>query len=364
MRVLVTGGSGFIGTSLVARFLDRNDRVTVLDLIPPAADQAARVHYVQGDVRDPQCVARAMTGAGLVIHLAAAHHDFGISEATFFSVNEGGAEVLTGAMIEANVQRACFYSSVAVYGAAPEPRTEEVRPVPLNAYGDSKLAGERVFRRWAEGASKRQAIVIRPTMTFGPGNFANMYSLIRQVHRRMFLQVGAGQNGKSIAYVDNLVDATLFLVSQELTSAFNVYNYVDLPIPTSSEISNAVRLALGRNPARLNIPLWLALAVAWPLDVVARMTGKNLPITAARIRKLAGSRTVYSGEKLEVTGFRAKVSVEEGIRRMVEWYLQEGHALPVERRIPPASQSEQVGQANRPSDGRVLEKPEGQRAIN
>lgn len=339
MHVLVTGGSGFLGATLAARCAARGDRVTILDLTSPPSSLVPQVRFVQGDVRDRTRVADALAGVDLVLHLAAAHHDFGISPSTYFSVNEGSAEVLSREMTSAKVNRICFYSSVAVYGTAPEPRAEETQPAPTTTYGASKLAGEHVFRRWVEAAAGRQALVVRPTMTFGPGNFANMYNLIRQIHRRRFLEVGTGRNAKSVAYVDNLVDATLFLLGREVRQPFDIFNYVDEPPPRSAEISNAIRLALGRSPARFRLPLSLTLALAWPLDLVAWITGRNLPITAARIRKLAQSRTVYSGEKIRAAGFRAEVTLVEGIRRMVDWYLHEGHAMVADPRIPPAWQA-------------------------
>lgn len=339
MHYLVTGGAGFIGGRLCAALLARGDRVTVLDLAPvPAsrAGEAAPTRVVRGDVRDPAAVRDAIAGCDAVFHLAAAHHDFGIDRATYFGVNEGAAEVLCAAMDATGVHDVCFYSSVAIFGDAPEPHHEDAPTAPNNDYGASKLAGEVVFRRWAAGAPRRRVIVIRPTVTFGPGNFANMFSLIRQIDSGLFVQVGAGDNVKSLSYVENLVDATLFLWDRPAAAPFEAYHWVEKPDFTSGAIAAAISTALGRAAPRLRVPLGAAVALAAPFDLVIRLTGRNLPISSARVRKLAADRTKFEADKVRGAGFRPRVPLEEGIRRMVAWYRAEGRRQTPVRHLPPA----------------------------
>ncbi len=339
MHFLVTGGAGFIGRLLCPALLARGDRVTVLDLAPmpaPRPGGPAPTRVVRGDVRDPAAVREALAGCDAVFHLAAAHHDFGIDHATYFGVNEGGATVLCNAMEAAGVRDVCFYSSVAIFGDAPEPHHEDAPTAPNNDYGASKLAGEMVFRRWATAEPGRRVLVIRPTVTFGAGNFANMYSLIRQVDSGLFFQVGAGDNVKSLSYVENLVDATLFLWDRPDAAPFEAYHWVEKPDLTSGEIAAAISAALGRPAPRLRVPLGVALALAAPFDAVIRLTGRNLPVSSARVRKLAADRTKFEADKVRTAGFRPRVALDDGIRRMVAWYQAEGRRQPVVRHIPPA----------------------------
>jgi nucleoside-diphosphate-sugar epimerase len=276
-----------------------------------------------------------------VVHLAAAHHDFGISTPTYFDVNEGGARVLTGEMDRAGVRRACFFSSVAVYGDVPEPKTEETVPAPANPYGASKLAGEEVFRRWVEQGGGRRALVIRPAVVFGPRNFANVYALMRQIHSGLYLPVGPGANVKSMAYVENVVDAALHLLARSDLPPFDAYNYVDVPDLTSRGIGDAIAEALGRRPPSVTVPLPVALALAAPFDALIRVTGRNLPISSARVRKLATAQTKFDAAKVRSAGFQPAHTVRDGIRRMAEWFLAEGRHQPVVSHLPP----ERVGGA-------------------
>lgn len=334
MRILITGGSGFIGRYFCERFSREGHPTTILDLVPPSWEQRA-MRFVKGDVRDPASVRHALQGCDAVLHLAAAHHDFGISPSTYFAVNEAGSAVLCEAMDELGVRDVCFLSTVAVYGDAPEPHTEDSLTQPSSPYGKSKLAAEQTFHRWTGKGQGRRALVIRPTVVFGPRNFANMYSLIRQIHRGFFLPVGRGTNVKSLAYVENLVAAVAWLWRMPGRPSFDLYNYADKPDLTSRQITEAIYGALGRRPPRLRMPLSLARALAVPFDWGISVTGRNIPISTARVEKLASAQTLFAADKIARTGFTRPVALQEGIRRTVEWFVTEGRLLSREWRTPP-----------------------------
>ena len=213
MKYCVTGGSGFIGSYVCETLRARGDEIVILDLVDPPA---INVHdrFVKGDVRDPAACRAAVEGCDRIIHLAAAHHDFGIAEKTYFDVNEGAAHVLCDAADTAGVPSISFYSTVALYGDAPGRLHEETVPQPNSPYGASKLAGEKVLKAWTERGGDRTSLVIRPTVTFGPRNFANVYSLIRQIHGKKYVTVGKATNIKSLSYVENIIGATFFLLEK------------------------------------------------------------------------------------------------------------------------------------------------------
>ena len=335
MNILITGGSGFIGRFFAEQLSAAGHRLVNLDLVAPDAP-ALFARDVRGDVRDPRAVARGVEGCDAVLHLAAAHHDFGIERDTYFAVNEGAARVLCTAMDDAGITKVCFFSSCAVYGDVPEPRHENGPTAPDSHYGASKLAGEAVFREWS-GRGDRRTLVIRPTVTFGPRNFANMYSLIRQIDSGRYLSVGAGTNIKSLSYVENIVDATLMLWAREEVPAFNVFNYIDKPDLTSRQIADAIYRALGRTPPGFSVPTPLALMLGLPFDAVIALTGKNLPVSTARIKKLAVAQTKFEADKLAAAGFTPRVPLTQGIERMVQWYVREGRAQRPVWHIPPAA---------------------------
>jgi nucleoside-diphosphate-sugar epimerase len=337
VRILITGGGGFIARHFVERLTREGIALTLFDLAPPEWDPGSAT-VLLGDVRDPRALRQALVGGrcDAVLHLAAAHHDSGIAPETYYDVNEGGARTLCGVLDELSIRDVCFLSTVAVYGDAPEPRREDTPVRPTTAYGKSKLAAERVFQTWAGGAPGRRAVVIRPPVVFGAGNYANMYALIRQIDSGRFLQIGNGRNVKSLVYVENLVAATLLAWRREGAPAFEIVNVVDKPDLTSREIAEVLSRALGKAPPRHSIPLGLGLALGLPFDAFSLLTGRSLPVSTARIRKYAGEQTKFEADKLARLGFRAGVGLEEGLRRMVEWYHREGGGQPARPRLPPA----------------------------
>ncbi len=335
MRICITGGSGFIGSYFCRFHHERGDEVVILDLIDPPSGLPYD-EFIKGDIRDPVAVKRALDGCDAMLNLAAAHHDFGIEHQTYFDVNRQGSQVLCDAMDECGIRRACFYSTVAVYGDAPVPHEETTVPEPLTPYGASKLEGEQVFKAWTEQGDGRRCLVIRPTVTFGVHNFANMYSLIRQVDSGRFFRVGRGGNIKSLSYIENIVEATTHLWDRTEGEAFDVFNYIDKPDLTSWEIVEQVYTSLGKRPPGFAVPMWFARLLALPFDVVIAITGKNLPISGPRVKKLFSTQTKFESDKMMAAGYSPTVPLREGIDRMVKWYLKSGKNESAEWHQPPA----------------------------
>jgi len=346
VKVLLTGGCGFIGEHFNRALALRGHKIVNLDLHEPAGD--ARKHpFVRGDVRDPEALRAAMTHAGTavdhVVHLAAAHHDFGIERDTYFSVNQHGTRAMCDAMDALGIREATFYSTVAVYGEVPEPIHEDSPKRPFTPYGESKLEGEKVLQEWVAQGEGRRCLVIRPTVTFGPNNFANMYSLIRQIAGKKYVQFGKGDNIKSLSYVENIIDATMFLWEHKNRADFDVYNWIDKPDLTSAGIAREIYKSLLLKPTPIRLPIWLGIMAGLPFDAVIKLTGRNLPISTARIKKLFSAQTKYEADKIASTGFKPAVTLPEGIQKMVEWYQTRGRFQNAEWRLPPAEPATGTG---------------------
>jgi nucleoside-diphosphate-sugar epimerase len=323
---LITGGSGFIGY----HFQQTLDQKTIvnLDLVAPQFSYGSR--YVQGDIRDPECLRKALRAAPIkqILCLAAEHKDFGISRPDYFRTNEHGTQVICDAATAADIDTIIFFSSVAVYGGLSGPSTELTRPAPDLPYGESKLAGEKVLEKWASEDPARRVLIIRPTVVFGERNFANMLRLIIQVDSNRYAHIGAADNIKSVAYVKNLVAATMYARAR-LEPGVHVFNYADGPQMSVRAIADTIADALKRRrPATL--PYAVACPIGWAFDAAIKVTGRDLPISTARIRK-ALTETHHTAQKIHTLGFTPRFSSVEGLRRMVEWYTHEkaAHRAPV-----------------------------------
>ena len=318
MAILITGASGFIGSHF-HNALPQKDLVN-LDLVDPSF--ACESTFIKGDIRIADDIRRTIQGRDIktIISLAAKHHDFGIGHEEYFDTNEDGTRMLCKVASEFGINELIFYSSVAVYGLRDEISTETMEPQPDSPYGASKLAGEKVLHEWAQEKSDRKVLIIRPTLVFGKNNMANMRNLIKQIDSGLYFHLGKADNVKSIAYVENLVQATLFL-KERMKPGVSIYNYADEPQLTTRQISNVIAETLNKK-IRLSVPKTLGVMMGLPFDIIIKLTGKNLPISSARIKKL-GTATHHSAKKVFSEGFQPRYSTTEGLKKMVDWYKGE-----------------------------------------
>ncbi|MEM6523616.1 MAG: NAD(P)-dependent oxidoreductase [Bacteroidota bacterium] len=315
-RVLLTGGSGFIGSHF--HDLIDNERIINLELEEPTFEYSS--HFYKGDIRKHQDITHAIGDykVNTIISLAAMHHDFGISKNEYFDTNKRGMEVLCEVASQRSIKTIVFFSSVAVYGELDGSSDESIEPQPNMPYGASKLAGETVLGKWAAQDPDRKVLILRPALVFGVNNTANMYKLIHQINMGIYFHVGKADNIKSTAYVENIVQATFWAI-ETLKPGVTIYNYADEPHLTSREIAETISNALGKK-IRLTLPKSLGIMMGLPFDLVIKATGKNLPISSARVKKLA-TETYHSASKIRDDGFKPEYSTKEGLQKMVEWYL-------------------------------------------
>jgi len=174
MRVLVTGGAGFIGAHLVAALAAHGDEVVVLDNMRRSdrAKLGSDVRVVEGDVRDADAVRAAMEGIDRVYHLAAQSNVLGaVTDLDYsFTSNVVGTYIVLTAAHAAGVERVVFTSSREVYGEVDRLPVAEDRPLnPKNAYGASKAAGELYCRTVAD-TFRLDVSVLRLANVYGPGD--------------------------------------------------------------------------------------------------------------------------------------------------------------------------------------------------
>jgi nucleoside-diphosphate-sugar epimerase len=318
--ILLTGDSGFIGSYLASSLLAQGWAVRGIDVA-----QGIDLHYSQvtGNILDESSRKKAMQGVDCIVHLAAEHKDFGISQDAFYRVNVDGTKALLDSASQSDIKKFIFFSSVAVYGNTAFP-SEDTDPHPLSHYGKSKLQAELLIRQWTQEDANRKAVIIRPTVVFGPKNRANIFKLIQYVCDGKFIWVGRGKNIKSIAYVENLVAATLFL-TESMRSGIEVYNYVDEPQMNMSELVALIAQKAGLPAPTFSIPLSIALPAAKVLDVIGSLTHRDFAISTERIKKFNTS-TRFQAQKIRSLGFKPPFSIEDGIEKNVQWYKNEFRA--------------------------------------
>lgn len=314
MKILVTGGSGFIGTRLVQRLLTEGHKVIIFDKAPSKRFPNL---VILDDVRNKSALLEATKDTDVIYHLAAEHRDDVKPISLYYDVNVGGAKNLVEVAEENGVNQLIFTSTVALYGLSKGCSQETDTPDPFNDYGKSKYQAEKIFEQWVNQDEKRSLTIVRPVVIFGEDNKGNVYNLLSQIARGRFLMVGKGQNKKSMGYVENLVAFLVSLINYR--KGISLFNYADKPDLTTQELVSIAKTTLNKSAAvEWKIPYPLGFLAGYGFDILAQLTGKTFPVSAIRIKKFC-SETVVNTDKLQSCGFQPPFSLAEGLRRTIAY---------------------------------------------
>lgn len=313
MKILVTGGSGFIGTRLISKLLnDKN--IELINFDKRMSDRHQKITII-GDVRNYHELFDAAEGVDLIVNLAAEHADNVTPTSLYHDVNVGGAENVVRVANDRSIKKIIFTSSVAIYGLNRGNPDEKTSPKPFNDYGFSKLKAEKCFDNWITDVEGGTLITIRPSVVFGEGNRGNVHNLISQIDSGKFVMIGNGSNKKSMAYVGNIASFIKNLVQSKIVGR-HVFNYADKDDLSSSQIVNIIKNQLGSRALDIKLPYFLGVIVGHSFDLITKITGRKFPVSAVRINKFCAETTVDSSSMLAF-GFNAPYSLEDGLRKMI-----------------------------------------------
>jgi UDP-glucose 4-epimerase len=242
-RVLVTGGTGFIGGHLVKRLLERGLEVTVLDNLFTGSmrnlEEANAVKFVKGEITDRSLADKLMADADMVIHLAAiVDHETCLRDPVLVQeVNVNGTQILLEEARRRDVHRFVYASSAAVYGHATQlPIKEDARLAPISPYGVSKAEAEQLCLDYGESHGMLVAC-LRFFNVFGPRQTARQYSgVITEFMKNLRegkppLIYGDGLQTRDFVNVLDVVDAIMLATDSETaTAVFNVATGVETTI--------------------------------------------------------------------------------------------------------------------------------------
>ena len=175
MKVVITGGAGFIGTNLAKLLKEQGHEIVLIDLKP---SETFPDESIIADILDADAILKATESADAIYHLAAEHRDDVSPTSRYFDVNVGGGKNVIAAAKAHKIKRIIFSSTVAVYPLTPEDpiggSNESHNPEPFNPYGESKWESEDTFQEWAEQDKSRSLTILRLVATFGVGNRGNI----------------------------------------------------------------------------------------------------------------------------------------------------------------------------------------------
>lgn len=312
MHALVTGSSGFIGRALVAEVRRRGHGVRRAVRRRAQQDADREVTEV-GELSGSTDWSEALRGVDTVFHLAARVHQVGERGADFASTyrraNVEATASLARAAIAAGARRFVFVSSVKVMGdsSAGRPFEECDPPQPRDPYGHSKLDAELALD---ELSKQIDVITIRPPLVYGPDVRANFLSLLKLAASGMPLPLRAARAGRSWVFIDNLIDALIACASLPHVSAatYFVSDGHDLSV---AELIGQLRAELGMSPR-----LWVLPEPV--VNAAARLLGR-----ADAAQRLFAPLQVSIGLIRRELGWSPPVTVQEGLRTTLRWYVGE-----------------------------------------
>jgi len=296
MRILVTGASGFVGTALCRKLLERGHtvRAAVRRLLPPSAVPPQLHQILVPDIAAEFDRRALVDGVGTVVHLAAIAHRSNPIEEEVRRVNCDAAVRLAQAAA-GSVRRFIFLSSVKVHGEDSGSGTyaEDDALDPQDSYGRSKLEAERALTETA-ARSGIELVIVRPPLVYGPEVKANFLRLLGWVDSGLPLPFASVRNRRSLIYVGNLVDAIARFA--EHPAALGPFLVSDEESVSTPELISRIARVLER-PARL-LPappalLRVAGMIAGRRDEIRRLTA-NLAVDSFKARRLLDWRPPYT----------------------------------------------------------------------
>lgn len=311
MRIVVTGGAGFIGSEVVTQLAATGHRVTVIDnLVNGKADNLAhldreQVRLVVADIRDRPAMERLLKGADIVHHLAClgVRHSLHAPEENH-AVNATGTLGLLQAALEAGVRRFVYVSSSEVYGTARRVPMQEDHPTyPMTVYGGSKLAGEAYTRAYFQSYGFA-TVVVRPFNAFGPrchheGDSGEVIPkfMLRAMAGKPMVIFGDGRQTRDFTYVSDTARG-IILAGESEAAVGQTLNIGQGREITIRDLAQQVATAVGRDRAQV-------------------LYDQSRPGDVLRL-------FADSGNARGLLGYEPRVSLAEGLVRLHRWYLGSG----------------------------------------
>ncbi len=330
MRVLVTGGTGFIGRHLVRRLVGLGDEVACFVRRSSEVEDLERmgVEFRYGDVTDFESVRAAVRDVDAVYHLAGVIRTVGQGDMP--AVNEGGTANLVKACAQLETPPAVvFVSSIAATGPSRDgPLVESDKPEPVSLYGRSKLAAERAARRWS---GEVPVTTIRPPIVFGEHDKETL-ELFRMADRGWHVIPGLKARRVSLVHASDL--AHLMQLAAEGGERMipggphgqGVYFAGDEARPTFMELGHLLADAVGQEKLRVvPTPAGVTWGLAALAEVAARMRRRPSLWNIDKAREAtAGSWTCDASKSREQLRMKMKMTLPERLAQTAQWYRNQG----------------------------------------
>jgi nucleoside-diphosphate-sugar epimerase len=329
VKVLITGGTGFLGSSLALRHRDRGDDVVVVakEATPREASNARELRERGVDVRvgdfgDDALVAPALAGVERVYHVAAAMREANVGDEHFWEVNVRATERLLAKCRERGVGRFVYCSTAGVVGTDRGVATDEDTEFrPKDIYQETKGVAERAILEFGRRHGY-PVTAIRPPGVMGPRD-GRLVKLFRMVQKGRFLLAGDGRGKHHNVYIDDLLDAFELAGArpEAVGRAFNASGDEAVPL---RDFVLAIAAALGTPVRFVRVPLTPLRVAAAACEGLCRPFGIQPPLYPRRLDFYRHDEEFSNRRAREVLGWRPRHTLAEALAKTAAGYRAQG----------------------------------------
>jgi dihydroflavonol-4-reductase len=322
-RVLITGGTGFVGSHLLDALSAQEVQLRVLvrrtNHITSLAELGAK--WIEGDLNDQAALARAVRDVDTVFHLAAATR--ARSEREYYQVNAEGTRALVEAILAAQPRprRLIYLSSLAAAGPAHngQPVGSGDVPRPITAYGRGKLAGEQFC---LDAASELEVVVLRAPAVYGPRDRDLFFCFLLATCGILPVPRGPERLLQFI-HVSDLVEALVRAAA--VPHAAGIYHIAEPRSYAWSEIAEWIAKAVGRRVRAVRVPQWIVQAAAAVSELAAGSIGRATIFNREKARELLAPGWLCETEAAKRDlGFEGRIPLSVGLTGTAAWYREQG----------------------------------------
>lgn len=323
MKILVTGGTGFIGSHLVEALLKRGDQVRCL--LRKTADlkwlKGLPIEIAYGDCSDEISLREAVKEIEQVIHLAGITK--AVKEKTYFEINALGTKNLIQACLDNNprLRKFTYLSSQAAAGPCRNgnKKKESDQCEPISPYGQSKRMGEELALAHAQ---ELPLLILRPCAVYGPRE-RDIYTFFKLVSKRVKPCLFGEDQHISLCYVDDIIQAILLGTRSQEPSG-EIFFLSDGQDYRLGEVGDIMAQAMGVNAICIRVPVWVITGMASFSEYFSKLSRKPPLLNKGKVEEVVQKNWVCDITKAKTAlGFQPNISLLEGAKLTFEWYKKE-----------------------------------------
>jgi nucleoside-diphosphate-sugar epimerase len=324
MKFLITGATGFIGSSLVRALAKTGAELSALARPSSSADRLSDIPltWIVADVTQPATLDGILVDIDYVIHAAGQLGKAGITEKEYMQLHvEGTRNILNEVTRYSPQPKTLYISSPGVLGPIQGKAANENAPLaPSNPYERSKALAERMVSVYT--ASGLPVVIARPEFVYGPGD-THVLGLFKAIQQGRFFYVGDGNNTCHPTYIDDAIDGMLRCLEQGQPG--EIYHITGPRPVTFRELAETIANSLDVPQPRFTVPRTIALAGAAAFEALGKLTRKPPPLSRTGAAFFSEDRRFSWVKAKNDLNYRPQVELRKGIEATVAWYRENGY---------------------------------------